>query len=306
MSLRVQCRVKHSFRKVDSDLLVQSLSITCDHIRFDLRPSKIYNMSKICKDHVNFELTPATRHDIAEMVDVHTRAFVQDQFSNFMLQGRPNGTHEEMMRRSIEHWLKDSNARLITAKDTSGQILGWSCLIVKEGTGGASGISSEPSGPVMNGEESEQIPQTRLGSISDGSDQEQCPTLSSSEARERLSTIWRQDSIRAETKHMVESTYVVLQALVTDPAWQHCGIGTRLTKWAIQLAEAQQLPCWVHASMAAHSLYRRLGFVEVERTEFDLDRWASTEHKAAAESWGQYTFHCMKRVGASDYTKTVL
>jgi len=124
------------------------------------------------------------------------------------------------------------------------------------------------------------------------------PNLRSAEARERLGSLMRQDSVGAEAKHMVENSYAVLQALATDPAWQGCGIGTLLIRWAVEHAEAQHLSCWVHVSPAAYRLYKNLGFVEVEKSYYDLDTWASAEHKAVGELWGMYMFRCMKRSAA--------
>ncbi|EKD12040.1 uncharacterized protein L3040_003181 [Drepanopeziza brunnea f. sp. 'multigermtubi'] len=47
----------------------------------------------------------------------------------------------------------------------------------------------------------------------------------------------------------------------TDPRYQGRGAGTMLTKWGLSAAEKDGLPVYLESTVAASSLYRRLGFV---------------------------------------------
>lgn len=75
---------------------------------------------------------PIDPSDVPELVRVHSAAFKTDQFSNFMLNGKPPGTHESLMERAIQSWISDPTSRIFKAVNEDGIIVGWACWLTKE------------------------------------------------------------------------------------------------------------------------------------------------------------------------------
>jgi len=86
-----------------------------------------------------------------------------------------------------------------------------------------------------------------------------------------------------ERELMVRSTD--LAVLVTSALHRRRGAGSMLIKWGTNLADEQQLPCYVEASPAGAGLYRKYGFEEVDKLELDLRPWVD---------YGRYNL-CMVR-----------
>jgi GNAT superfamily N-acetyltransferase len=171
------------------------------------------------------------------------------------------------MQKSIEIWHSDPTSKLVKAVAGDGTIVGWACWLTK-GKDDQDISEDTPS----NGESS----------------------LMSQPARPRtpaqlLSSLMRSDSMRWEENSMKGRKYLVLQALATDPSFQGRGIGSQLIQWGIDIADAEKLPCWVHASPASHSLYTKAGFQELGSSEYDLDKFSGEGR------WGRYTFRYMQR-----------
>ncbi|KAI1660208.1 acyl-CoA N-acyltransferase [Daldinia decipiens] len=73
---------------------------------------------------------------------------------------------------------------------------------------------------------------------------------------------------------------VYLSLLHTDPKHQGRGAGSTLTKWGIEEAKRLGLVVYLESSSAAHSLYEKHGFRDIEVLTADLSKWGATEeHK---------------------------
>lgn len=67
------------------------------------------------------------------MASLHTAAFQSDQLSNLMLLTREPDAHQTLMHKSISLWTARPDAEPIKALDSAtGEVLGWSCWIVKD------------------------------------------------------------------------------------------------------------------------------------------------------------------------------
>jgi ribosomal protein S18 acetylase RimI-like enzyme len=229
----------------------------------------------------DIKLTTATLADLPNLLKVHTAAFRSDQFSNLMLLNRDESAHERLMTKSIEFFLSQPDTKLVQAIDPDGQMLGWSCWVIKdqkeEDRDSAKNMSSEPiradqkAAPEKKPQESQPTDPTRV-----------------------LGGLMREDMVRRESQQMGNKKYVVLQALATNPKHQGQGIGTRLVQWGAEMADSEQLPCWAHASPASYSLYERAGFQELGRSDYNLAEWAPGG-KEGNRGWGTYTFRYMMR-----------
>ncbi|KAI8958560.1 acyl-CoA N-acyltransferase [Daldinia sp. FL1419] len=73
---------------------------------------------------------------------------------------------------------------------------------------------------------------------------------------------------------------VYLALLHTDPKHQGRGAGSMLTKWGIEEAKKLGFVVYLESSSAAHSLYQKHGFRDIECATADLSKWgAPEEHK---------------------------
>lgn len=82
--------------------------------------------------------------------------------------------------------------------------------------------------------------------------------------------------------------------LHVDPKSQGLGAGTRMVKWATDLADSKKAAGWAHLSdsLAGITAFEKSGFKEVNTVTVDLDEYAT---KPIGKAWGQYSQHCMYR-----------
>ncbi|KAI1376951.1 hypothetical protein F4677DRAFT_62653 [Hypoxylon crocopeplum] len=65
---------------------------------------------------------------------------------------------------------------------------------------------------------------------------------------------------------------LVLSIICTDPAYHGRGIASALIQSVLSVADGEDIPAYLEALPLAAPLYRRLGFVGVDRLEYDLTR----------------------------------
>ncbi|KAJ6259691.1 hypothetical protein Dda_5329 [Drechslerella dactyloides] len=237
---------------------------------------------------MGISLQQIDKSDIAELVKVHTDAFKADQFSNFMLSGKPPGAHESLMERSLNAWFSDPTYWMVKAVNDDGAIVGWACWLTKAMDNTEKQV---PSNATDTKETKGTSPPSETG-----------PTTSSAETRDKsvskpppsqaetpetpariVGRQMRNDTMKWELDSMTENKYLVLQGLVTSPEYQCRGVGSQLINWGVERADARQLPCWCHASPAGNKLYLKAGFKELGSSEYDLGEF------------GRYTFRYMLR-----------
>ena len=65
--------------------------------------------------------------------------------------------------------------------------------------------------------------------------------------------------------------YLVINTIVTDPAFRGQGVGSELLRWATELADKEQISIWIQVPKAASVLFASTGLVEVEGSPFIVD-----------------------------------
>ena len=58
--------------------------------------------------------------------------------------------------------------------------------------------------------------------------------------------------------------------LATTPHYQGRGCGSRLVQWGLEHSNRDGIECFLEASAQGVSLYRKLGFVEVDNVKTEL------------------------------------
>lgn len=96
----------------------------------------------------------------------------------------------------------------------------------------------------------------------------------------------------------VRCMYVV--GMNVHPDHQGRGVGTALMKLGTDLADKEDVFCWVHSSEDGAEFYRKHGFEIDDTLDIDLDHWAGQmdpklEPPAGDQKWGTYTFRYMIR-----------
>ncbi|KAL0935130.1 GNAT family [Colletotrichum truncatum] len=200
-----------------------------------------------------------------------------------MLLNRNENAHQELMRKSIQSWISDPDARLLKATDANDQVIGWSCWITKEAQQSetTTGTESKPENEtVREGAAPEELSKRKAEPPQDPA--------------RALGGLMFKDRVAWEEKYLKGKRYAVLQGLATDPLYQRRGIGTKLVQQGLEEIDAEGLPCWIHASPSSYKLYEKAGFQEVGRNDYDLDEWAPGG-KNGNRGWGRYTFRHMLR-----------
>ncbi|KAJ6258308.1 hypothetical protein Dda_6348 [Drechslerella dactyloides] len=59
------------------------------------------------------------------------------------------------------------------------------------------------------------------------------------------------------------STYLHLNILAVDPAYQRQGVGSQLVSWGVSMARRNRIPCALEASRAGKKVYLKSGFKEL-------------------------------------------
>ncbi|KAJ5527165.1 acetyltransferase [Penicillium frequentans] len=229
---------------------------------------------------MGFTLRRTTDNDLPELVQVHSAAFKTDQFLNFMLDGKPEGTRESLMERSIKAWLDDPTSSMVTAVKDDGVIVGWACWLRKEKEKPERATSIN-----MADTNAKEAPTSMKGA------ENSAPTAGSDAANRSITKSvpsqalqhdapdtptrvvgrqMRSDSMKWEAHFMKGARYLILQALAVNPDDQRQGVGSQLVKWGVERADEERIACWCHASPAGNQLYLKSGFQELGSDEYDL------------------------------------
>lgn len=232
---------------------------------------------------LSFQLTSARSKDVPALVQLHTAAFQSDQFSNFMLYGREHNAHQTLMTKSLAFWMSDPAAQIVQAVDSAtGHVLGWACWVRK---GEEDTSVSQGQSPTVQQQSTTQAEKKTVHE----------PSTAPKTSAQMLGGRMHGDMAGKEKLHMDGGVYMVLQSLATDPNYQRRGIGSKLVQWGLDQADAEGLPCWIHASDAGRRVYEAAGFEQVGYDEYDLDVWATKSENMSSQGWGSYTFRYMVR-----------
>ncbi|KXH67652.1 acetyltransferase [Colletotrichum salicis] len=198
-------------------------------------------------------------NEIDDLVAIHTAALKTDQFSNLMLLNREEGAHQNLMRKSILHWLSNSSSTKLFKAESDQK---------KPDESKASEASSDPKSNKERTRSEKDTPR---------------------DPARVLGGIMHRDMTSWESRHLEGEKYAILQALARDPPYQGQGIATKLIQQGVEDVDSQNLACWIHASPSSYRLYEKAGFQEIGKSEYDLGEWAPgrTGDKLC---WEVYTF----------------
>ncbi|KAJ5803023.1 acetyltransferase [Penicillium pulvis] len=223
---------------------------------------------------MGFTLRRTNGNDLTELLQIHSAAFKTDQFLNFMLHGKPEGTRESLMERSIKAWLDDPTSSMVTAVRDDGVIVGWACWLRKENEKPESATSinmadtnaKEAPTSMKGAENSAPYARSITKSVPSPASQDDAPDTPTRVVGRQM----RSDSMKWEAHFMQGARYLILQALAVSPNDQCQGIGSQLVKWGVERADEERIACWCHASPAGNQLYLKSGFQELGSDKYDL------------------------------------
>lgn len=99
--------------------------------------------------------------------------------------------------------------------------------------------------------------------------------------------------------------YIV--SIVVHPDHQGKSVGRALIRRGTDRADIEGVCCWVHASEAGASMFKKCGFEEIRRLHLDLDEWnwmgtvppgdqkENILIEGGMSKWGKYVFRYMLR-----------
>ncbi|KKZ63274.1 hypothetical protein EMCG_00257 [[Emmonsia] crescens] len=67
--------------------------------------------------------------------------------------------------------------------------------------------------------------------------------------------------------------HVFLSSVATDIAHQGLGAGSALLKYGVDIADKENVPGWLEASVKGYNLYKKFGFQEVDSFTLDLSEY---------------------------------
>ncbi|KIW25934.1 uncharacterized protein PV07_09068 [Cladophialophora immunda] len=70
---------------------------------------------------------------------------------------------------------------------------------------------------------------------------------------------------RKRNELMGGKAYCLLDLLQTDPKYQGRGAGGMLIRWGLDVADELHLPAYLESSPAAHNLYQKFGFRDIDK-----------------------------------------
>jgi len=194
----------------------------------------------------NIAIRPvSSQADFLPMAEIENLAFDASPLITLMSGPNVQTCHESRANQHIKSFTTDPSARYVKAVDTStGAIVAWAkwTFFVDP---------DEPPKP---------WPEEWL----DGANVELC-TLFSRSIRQKRETA------------MKGKPYVLMGILVTQPAYRGRGIGSMLLRWGLEQAAEKGLECWIDASPMGSGLYKRFGWVAVDRLDFELSKYGGKE-----------------------------
>ncbi|PGH28818.1 hypothetical protein GX50_08447 [[Emmonsia] crescens] len=78
---------------------------------------------------------------------------------------------------------------------------------------------------------------------------------------------------QAETQDLLLTAHKVLSSLATDIAHQGLGAGSAVLKYGVDIADKENVPGWLEASVQGYNLYKKFGFQDVDSFTLDLSRY---------------------------------
>jgi GNAT superfamily N-acetyltransferase len=83
--------------------------------------------------------------------------------------------------------------------------------------------------------------------------------------------------IAAARRRDGQEPHLLCYLVFVDPEYQRQGVGTMLMQWGNDVADAMMLSCWLEASAKGKGLYRKLGYEEASRMEWETESFGTAD-----------------------------
>ncbi|KAI9875480.1 MAG: hypothetical protein M1830_008422 [Pleopsidium flavum] len=194
----------------------------------------------------NITILPVTSEaDFLPLAEIESLAFDNSPLLTLILGPNTQTTHSFRANQHFKSFTTNPSARYVKAVDTTtGAIVAWAKWLFFE----------DPDEP----------PQPEPQEWADGANVDLCKLFSVSKRQKR------------ETA-MKGKPYFLMDILVTRPTYGGRGIGSELLRWGLKQADEKGFECWIDASAMGLGLYKKFGWVEVDRVEFGLEKYGGKE-----------------------------
>ena len=233
-------------------------------------------------------LCDAHASDIGALSRVHVTAFSRDSFIRLMYD---ECSHWKAITTMLESLHVQTNCIFqIALAGNEKRMAGWiCCTVVKTST-------STEDDPLAHHEWASalalvvnemQDELTKTSGMGEDVDQRQ--------QRHRLWEVASRNSTDAQISAMRDQKYLVLNTIVTDPAFTHRGIASELLGWAGRYADEGRLRTWAQVSPAAASIFTKAGYEEVAIMGIDLGNFCKGDRSDAGQDLDICEFKFMLR-----------
>lgn len=236
--------------------------------------------------------TPFTR-DIGALARIHLAAFRNDRLVRLM---HSEANHWKAVEAMIEKRMSHDNGafRIATTK-TGDRIVGWLCWSLVD--------------PIMPAQDDLASREWTTAAICAVEDAEKRLTDTSGRPTdvaecERRRSIWKIISDASSAAFstypdtVTQMSYIVVNTLVTDFAFEARGVGFELLTWATKYADTKEIAIRAQVSPRAYGLFRKAGFEEVYSPVLDLDgiyyAGVAKDHRGKSK-WGNHEVNFMVR-----------
>ncbi|KAI1178247.1 acyl-CoA N-acyltransferase [Nemania sp. FL0916] len=214
---------------------------------------------------MSISIAPAQRDDLSAIAEINRRAYGEELVTRFAFTQEPDSkTMHEFFKARIASRFDDARTAIFKATDdATGEVLGFACWTLEA----VDEAVPPPTGKLVQ-------------------DRDSAPRFMDLEFVMAAGKV-----VEALGRHRKAETHYYLSAFAVDPSRQGQGIGTRLLRHCLRLADRASLPSWLISLPGSHSLYAREGFVDVDSADIDLNAWDKSRHRG----YGIYRQYAMVR-----------
>lgn len=236
--------------------------------------------------------TPFIR-DTGALARIHLAAFRNDRLVRLIYSEANHWKAvEAMIEKRISH---DNGAIRIATTKTGNRIVGWLCWSLVD-----------PTMPARDDLASREWTTAAICAVEDAEKRltETSGRPSDLAERERRRSIWKiisdasSEAFSTCPDTVTQTSYIVVNTMVTDIAFEARGVGSELLTWATKYADTKEIAIQEQVSPCAYELFRQAGFEEVYSRVLDLDGiyygGVAKEHRDKSK-WGNHEVRIMVR-----------
>ncbi|EDN05688.1 GNAT family acetyltransferase [Histoplasma capsulatum] len=191
-------------------------------------------------------ITKIEASDWSEIIQGHFRAFQQEPFQQ-LIHGEDTPRNQQIFKeRSLKQFATQSNSIWLKAIDTNNG----------RKIAGVVNYKLRPAYVPLS------RPELKL---------EDMIWLKDLEDKKILDVMFR--DIVDRKLRLLREGHIELDALFVLPEYRGQGIASQLIKWGCDLASHLMVPVWLEASIMAHPVYLRHGFVDIEHGHYVMGKW---------------------------------